>query len=140
MKPKKSIITKVAGAAIKAVTKSAKPSLKAAQKAKPLANPKSAVKVLPRKTAPKTDLSNRGNKLSSGFKSDRAANEYIKKAESRWQGEYLTAQTGLKGPIEKGVRGPSKKKLAKEASMLKESNKKQPIKIDSQRNLKKKSK
>ena len=47
MKPKKNIITKVAGAAIKAVTKSAKPSLKAAQKAKPLANPKSAVRVKP---------------------------------------------------------------------------------------------
>ena len=47
MKPKKNIITKVAGAAIKAATKSAKPSLKTAQKAKPLANPKSGVKVKP---------------------------------------------------------------------------------------------
>lgn len=39
--PKKNIITKV----IKAAVKSSKPSLKAAQKAKPLANPKSAVRL-----------------------------------------------------------------------------------------------
>jgi len=97
---------------------------------------KKSVKVLPRKTAPKTDLSNRGNKLSPGSKSDRAANEYIKKTESRWQGEYLTTQTGLRGPVDKNVRGPSKKKLTRETSMLKEANKKQPIKINSQRNLK----
>jgi hypothetical protein len=51
--PKKNIVTKVAGAAVKAVIKSSKPSLKAAQKAKPLANPKSAVKVKsPAKTKP----------------------------------------------------------------------------------------
>ena len=97
---------------------------------------KNSVNVKPRTTAPKTDLSNRGNKLSPGSKSDRAANEYIKKAESRWQGEYLTTQTGLKGPVNKNVRGPSKKKLTRETSMLKEANKKQPIRINSQRNLK----
>lgn len=39
--PKKNIVTKV----IKAAVKSSKPSLKAAQKAKPLANPKSAVRL-----------------------------------------------------------------------------------------------
>ena len=112
-------------------------ALKSAKSKPPLAEPsKASVKVLPRKTAPKTDLSNRGNKLSPGSKSDRAANEYIKKAESRWQGEYLTTQTGLRGPVDKSVRGPSKKKLTRETSMLKEANKKPPIKINSQRNLK----
>ena len=45
--PKKSPITKIIGAGVKAAAKAAgaKPSLKAAQKAKPLANPKSAVRV-----------------------------------------------------------------------------------------------
>ena len=47
MKPKKNPVTKIIGAGVKAAAKAAgaKPSLKAAQKAKPLANPKSAVKV-----------------------------------------------------------------------------------------------
>ena len=49
IKPKKNPVTKIIGAGVKAAAKAAgkkvKPSLKAAQKAKPLANPKSAVKV-----------------------------------------------------------------------------------------------
>jgi hypothetical protein len=49
MKPKKNPVTKIIGAGVKAAAKAAgknvKPSLKAARKAKPLANPKSAVKV-----------------------------------------------------------------------------------------------
>ena len=49
MKPKKNPITKIIGAGVKAAAKAAgaKPSLKAAKKAKPLANPKSGVKVKP---------------------------------------------------------------------------------------------
>ena len=51
MKPKKNPVTKLIGAgakiAAKAAGKKVKPSLKAAQKAKPLANPKSAVRVKP---------------------------------------------------------------------------------------------
>jgi hypothetical protein len=105
-----------------------------------VAKPKSAVKVLPRKTAPKSGLEGRGNKFSAGYKSDRAANAYMNKAEGRWAGEYLTISTGLKGPVEKSIRGMSKKKAAKETAMLKEANKKQPIKINSQQNLKKKGK
>jgi|APGre2960657373_1045057.scaffolds.fasta_scaffold27673_4 hypothetical protein len=40
-------VAKIAKGIVKAATKSKKPSLKAAQKAKPLANPKSGVKVKP---------------------------------------------------------------------------------------------
>ena len=40
-------VVKIVKGAVKAATKSKKPSLKAAQKAKPLANPKSAVRVKP---------------------------------------------------------------------------------------------
>jgi hypothetical protein len=49
MKPKKNPVTKIIGAGVKAAAKAAgaKPSLKAAQKAKPLANPKSGVRVKP---------------------------------------------------------------------------------------------
>lgn len=51
IKPKKNPVTKLIGAGVKAAAKAAnkkvKPSLKAAQKAKPLANPKSAVRVKP---------------------------------------------------------------------------------------------
>ena len=51
IKPKKNPVTKLIGAgakiAAKAAGKKVKPSLKAAQKAKPLANPKSAVRVKP---------------------------------------------------------------------------------------------
>jgi hypothetical protein len=118
-------------AAKKVAQEAAKKTAKAAAAAKTAKIAKNSVKVLPRKTAPKTGLEGRGKKLSPVSKADRAANEYIKKAESRWEGEYLTTQTGLKGPIEKGVRGPSRKKLARETAMLKQANKKQPIKINS---------
>jgi hypothetical protein len=40
-------VAKITKGIVKAATKSKKPSLKAAQKAKPLANPKSAVKIKP---------------------------------------------------------------------------------------------
>jgi hypothetical protein len=54
MRPKKNPVTKLIGAGVKAAAKAAgknvKPSLKAAQKAKPLATPKSGIKV---KTAAK---------------------------------------------------------------------------------------
>lgn len=51
MRPKKNPVTKLIGAGVKAAAKAAgknvKPSLKAAKKAKPLANPKSGVRVKP---------------------------------------------------------------------------------------------
>lgn len=119
-----------------AAKKSAKKALKTSKKSNPSANPKSAVKVLPRKTAPKTDLSNRGNRPTRSQRSERAADLSFKKAEARYEGEYLTRMTGLKGP--KGVtsqrtRGQGTRSLRKEAAIKKEANKSTPIKINSAR-------
>jgi hypothetical protein len=116
--------------------KEAKDAVKAAAKKKPLAKPKSAVKVLPRKTAPKTDLSNRGNRPTRSQRSERAADLSFKKAEARYEGEYLTRMTGLKGP--KGVtsqrtRSQGTRSLRKEAAIKKEANKSTPIQINSAR-------
>ena len=102
---------------------------------------KNSVKVIPRKTAPKTDLSNRGAKPTRSERSERAADLSFKKAEGRYEGEYLTRMTGLRGP--KGVtsqrtRGQGTRSLRKEAAINKEA--KPVVKINSQRNLKKKSK
>jgi hypothetical protein len=111
-------------------------ALKIAKKSKPLAEPKSGVKVLPRKTAPKTDLSNRGNRPTRSQRSERAADLSFKKAEARYEGEYLTRMTGLKGP--KGVtsqrtRSQGTRSLRKEAAIKKEANKSTPIQINSAR-------
>ena len=84
---------------------------------------KKSVKVLPRKTAPKTDLSNRGAQPTRTQRSERAAELSFKKAEGRYEGEYLTRMTGLRGP--KGVtsqstRGQGTRSLRKEAAINKE--------------------
>ena len=112
---------------------------KAKKVVKPLTEPKSAVKVLPRKTAPKTDLSNRGAKPTRSERTERAADLYFNKAEGRWEGEYLTRMTGLKGPrgvTSQSTRGQGARSLRKEAAIKKEV--KPVVKINSQRNLKKK--
>lgn len=106
-----------------------KPTLK-----RTLAEPKSAVKVKPRNTAPKSDLSSRGAKLTPAQKKERAGNLYFDKAERRWEGEYLTTQTGLRGPkgvTSQSVRGQGTKSLRKTAAIKKEASKKLPIKIKS---------
>ena len=131
----RAVAKKVASNAVKkAATKKV---VKEAAKKKPLTNPKSAVKVLPRKTAPKTDLSSRGAKPTRSERSERAGDLYMNKAEGRWEGEYLTRMTGLRGP--KGVtsqstRGQGKRSLRKTAAIKKEA--KPVVKINSQRNLK----
>ena len=127
----RAVAKKVASNAIKSAA--TKKLVKEAAKKKPLATPKSAVKVLPRKTAPKTDLSNRGAKPTRTQRSERAADLSFKKAEGRYEGEYLTRMTGLKGP--KGVtsqstRGQGKRSLRKETAINKEA-KTTPIKINS---------
>ena len=133
----RAVAKKVASNAIKkAATKKV---VKQAAKKKPLTEPKSAVKVLPRKTAPKTDLSSRGAKPTKSQRSERASDLYFNKAEGRWEGEYLTKMTGLRGP--KGVtsqsaRGQGERSLRKTAAIKKEA--KPVVKINSQRNLKKK--
>lgn len=133
-------VVKIVKGAVKAATKK-KPSLKQAQKAKPLANPKSGVKVLPRKSAPKSDLSNRGTKPTKSERSQRAEDYWFDKAEKRWEGSYLTTLTGLKGPkgiTSQSLRGQSDKSLRKTAAVRKEA--KRVVKINSQQNLKKKGK
>lgn len=131
----RAVAKKVASNAVKkAATKKV---VKEAAKRKPLAEPKSAVKVLPRKTAPKTDLSSRGAKPTKSQRSERASDLYFNKAEGRWEGEYLTRMTGLRGP--KGVtsqsaRGQGERSLRKTAAIKKEA--KPVVKINSQRNLK----
>jgi len=95
-------------------------------------NINSSVKVVPNKTAPKTGLENRGAKLTKSQKSERASELYFDKAEKRWEGEYMTRMTGLRGP--KGVtsqatRGQGKKSLRKDSAIKKEA--KSVIKINS---------
>jgi len=85
MKPKKNPVTKLIGAGVKAAAKAAgknvKPSLKAAQKAKPLATPKSGVKIKPA-AKPKP---NKPNAAKTQFKNDssrtRASDREMKRAE-----------------------------------------------------------
>ncbi len=118
-------------------TKTLATSKAAAAKTEQIA--KNSVKVLPRKTAPKTDLSSRGAKPTKSQRSERASDLYFNKAEGRWEGEYLTKMTGLRGP--KGVtsqstRGQGERSLRKTAAIKKEA--KPVVKINSQRNLKKK--
>jgi hypothetical protein len=124
-------------AAKKLAQEAAKKAAKAAA-AKTAKIAKNSVKVLPRKTAPKTDLSNRGVKPTRVQRSERAAELSFKKAEGRYEGEYLTRMTGLRGP--KGVtsqstRGQGTRSLRKEAAINKEA-KAKIVKINSQRNLK----
>ena len=127
---------------ISSATKKKKPSLKQAQKAKPLANPKSGVKVLPRKSAPKSGLEGRGNKVTSSSQKKAA----IKIQEDKWE-KYVDQRfdTFPGGPradynmANKG-RGASPKKVTQHKAIEKAATKKQPIKINSQRNLKKKGK
>jgi hypothetical protein len=97
----------------------------------------SSVKKVPRNTAPKTGLENRGARPTAAERKERAAELFFKKAEGRYEGEYLTRMTGLKGP--KGItsqrtRGQGTRSLRKEAAVKKEAGRKV---INSQQNLNK---
>jgi hypothetical protein len=116
----------------KAVSK----ALKAAKKTKPLANPKSAVKVLPRKTAPKSGLEGRGAKLTKSQRSVRAQ-DY--KFDKQLDGYYkdIDRRAGTHpDDMPRNPRGDGKKNLRKDKAISKEA--KPVVKINSQRNLKKK--
>ena len=145
IKPKKNPVTKLIGTGIKAAAKAAgknvKPSLKAAQKAKPLAEPKSAVKVIPRKTAPKSDLSSRGAKLTKSERSERAQEyKFNKSLNAYFKGldEQMGSYPGQYYAYKDNLRGLGKKNARKTAAINKEG--KPVVKINSQKNLKKKSK
>ena len=130
-------VVKIVKGAVKAATKK-KPSLKQAQKAKPLANPKSGVKVLPRKSAPKSDLSSRGAKLTKFQRADRAQDyQFNKSLDTHYKqvDDYLGGEMYMFKP---SLRGPGKANARKAAAIKKEG--KSVVKINSQRNLKKKKK
>lgn len=98
---------------------------------------KKSVKVLPRNSASGPGLETRGVKPTRLQRSERAAELSFKKAEGRYEGEYLTRMTGLRGP--KGVtsqrtRGQGTRSLRKEAAINKEA-KAKIVRINSQRNL-----
>jgi hypothetical protein len=95
---------------------------------------KKSVKVLPRKTAPKTDLSNRGAKPSRAQRSERAQDYQF----DRSLGKYYSNQDRIAGTspneLAKGSRGQGVKSARKTAAIKKEA--KPVVKINSQRNLK----
>jgi hypothetical protein len=96
--PKKSPITKIIGAGVKAAAKAAgknvKPSLKAAQKAKPLVNPKSGIRVKPA-AKPKP---NKPDAAKTMFKNDssrnRASDKAYKKVEAETKKYKVEERTG----------------------------------------------
>ena len=128
----RAVAKKVASNAVKkAATKKV---VKEAAKRKPLAEPKSAVKVLPRKTAPKTDLSSRGAKPTKSQRSERAQDYSFDRA----LGKYYSNQNRLAGTdpsdLPKIDRGQGARSMRKTAAVKKEA--KSVVKINSQRNLK----
>ena len=90
----------------------------------------SSVKVVPSKTAPKTGLEGRGNKLTAAEQKNRAG-------EMRWDRQERNAErrfdTYAGGPRagESSSGNPGKKNLRKIASLDKAADKKIPIKINS---------
>ena len=95
---------------------------------------KKSVNILPRKTAPKTDLSNRGAKLTKTQRVERAQDYQFDKS----LGKYYSNQDRIAGThpseLAKGSRGQSVKSARKTAAIKKEA--KTVVKINSQRNLK----
>jgi hypothetical protein len=139
-------VVKIISKAAKAATKSKKPSLKQAQKAKPLANPKSAVKVIK-----KGGLENKGKRLSPEKRTERNQRYINDKRFNRAEARYEDSVNGFpQGPGSEygGSRGLSIKKENRERSVFPSASKvdkkgnpitkKKVIQINSQRNLKKK--
>jgi hypothetical protein len=134
-----------AKAAAKAVTKKSKPSLKTAQKAKPLANPKSAVKVKPAaKPIPnKIDAAKIKYQRESSRARDRKKlpqdhpDRDIKLGKDKTK--RVSSKVSGSGPDGFG-RSPIKPSLSKTNPWRVDISNKNAVKINSQRNLKKKSK
>lgn len=114
----------------KAVVKKA---IKTAKKAKPLAEPKSAVKVLPRKTAPKSGLDTRGAKLTPAQQKERAQElrwdkqerAYERSMENQYQGSF----TGKDNKFFTGK--PGKANVKKTEAIKKAAGKRLPVKVNS---------
>ena len=101
---------------------------------------KKSVKVLPRNTAPKTDLSNRGMKSTAEQRANRASDLQLNKAEKDYDSGVEMRSTGLrsypKGYENSRLQSPKGKNLRKREILKVEANKKPLIRINSQRNLK----
>lgn len=117
----------------KSAKKDVKVALKTAKKSKPLAEPKSAVKVLPRKTAPKSGLEGRGTKLSPAKQKERAQQlrfdkqerNYERSMENQYQGSY----TGKDNKFFSGK--PGKANVKKTEAIKKAAGKRLPVKVNS---------
>jgi hypothetical protein len=123
-------------AAANARIKASQTAVKTIPKKKIAEPSKASVKVLPRKTAPKTDLSNRGTKLTRVQRSERAQDYQF----DRSLGKYYSNQDRIAGTnpseLARGSRGQGVKSARKTAAIKKEA--KPVVKINSQSNLKKK--
>ena len=90
---------------------------------------KNSVKVIPRKTAPKTDLSNRGAQLTRAQRSERAQDYQFDKS----LGKYYSNQDRIAGTspseLARGSRGEGIKSARKTAAVKKEA--KSVVKINS---------
>lgn len=140
------VAKKLAGKAVKkvaskSVKKAAAAKKQAATRAETIKVTKSSVKVVPRRTAPKTGLENRGAKLTPKEQARRASDLKFGKMEQRFDRSTEMRSTGLVSS-KKGLtaaRGPGKKNQRKSDAMEKEARKvniyeptkKAPIKIDS---------
>lgn len=126
---------------------------KAVVKVKPKPNtaamPKSNVKKITKKrtTAPKTGLENRGRKISTSDRASTATEMLWDKGEKAYDTQITIAATGMRSYLKGAssrMRGPGKKNLRKIENLKKatrsNATKKRVIKINSQQNLKKKSK
>jgi hypothetical protein len=115
-------------------TKQTADTARTANASKIKVNSSNSVKVLPRKTAPKTDLSNRGTQLTRAQRSERAQDYQFDKS----LGKYYSNQDRIAGThpseLAKGSRGEGVKSARKTAAIKKEA--KPVVKINSQRNLK----
>jgi hypothetical protein len=122
--------------AVATAIKAAK-TAKAAKATRTLAEPsKASVKVLPRKTAPKSGLENRGARPSASQRSDRAMDYEFGKVERAIDAQADVFYGGMRGPKEGMMRAGSKRNIRKSAAVSREARK--TVKIDSQRNLRKK--
>ena len=128
----------------KAVSK----AIKVAKKTKPLTTPKSHVKVVAGKSVskavskpkPSAGLENRGARPTKQERINRARDLQWDKAEKNYDAGNEMRYTGLRSS-NKGLiaaQGAKSRNLRKSAAIRKEASMKAPIKINSQRNLKKK--
>lgn len=132
------------GTYTRSAKKDVKSATKAAKKTKPLAEPKSAVRVKPGKqeapikSKPKFgDIPGRGVKPTTRERINRARDAQWDKAEKAYDASAEMAYTGLRSypkGFEKSVaRGPGKKNARKREAIRKEANKNLPIEINSAR-------